>query len=121
MTGISRTLRGDVCILKLLETKYFSNSRVLFQENLQAAEAQSDRALIIIDLANAALITSGPLGALRASHRRVTERGGRIVAAGGGQFAVKVLSFAANFIDHYPSVEAAMEDIAPDLRKETDP
>lgn len=114
MTGISRTLRNDVAILKLLEQKYFSNSRSLFQENLQAAEEESPNALIIIDLANAALITSGPLGALRASHRRVEARGGRIVAAGGGQFAVKVLSFAANFIDHYPSVEAAMADIAPD-------
>ena len=114
MTGISRRLHGDVCILKLMEQKYFSNSRVMFQENLQAAEAESSRGLIIIDLANAALITSGPLGALRACHRRLQARGGRIVAAGGGQFAVKVLSFAANFIDHYPSVEAAMADIAPD-------
>lgn len=114
MKGISRTVNNDVCILKLLEQKYFSNSRVEFQENLLAAEAASSRGLIIIDLANAALITSGPLGALRASHQRVTARGGRIVAAGGGQFAVKILSFAANFIDHYPSVEAAMADIAPD-------
>lgn len=114
MTGIERTLKNDVCILKLLEQKYFSNSRVLFQENLQAAEAASKRGLVIIDLNDAVLITSGPLGALRASHRRLEERGGRIVAAGGGQFAVKVLSFAANFIDHYPSVEDAMADIAPD-------
>lgn len=114
MTGIKRTIQNDVCILKLLEQKYFSNSRVLFQENLQAAEAESARGLIIIDLANAALITSGPLGALRASHRRLQARGGRIVAAGGGEFAVKILSFAANFIDHYPSVEDAMADIAPD-------
>lgn len=120
MKGISRTLNNGVCILKLLEQKYFSNSRVLFQENLQAAEAESEGGLIIIDLNSAALITSGPLGALRACHRRLQARGGRIVAAGGGEFAVKVLSFAANFIDHYPSVEAAMADIAPDLRKETD-
>lgn len=113
MTSISQTTRNGVSILKLLEQKYFSNSRVLFQEHLQAAEAASAKKLIILDLANAALITSGPLGALRASHRRVDAQGGRIVAAGGGEFAVRVLSFAANFIDHYPSVEAAMADIAP--------
>ena len=113
MTGISRTNKDGVSILKLLEQKYFSNSRVLFQEHLQAAEAASPDKLIILDLNNAALITSGPLGALRASYRRVNAEGGRIVAAGGGDFAIRVLSFAANFIDHYESVEAAMEDIAP--------
>lgn len=113
MTGISHTDRDGVSILKLLEQKYFSNSRVLFQEYLQAAEAASPKKLIILDLANAVLITSGPLGALRASYRRVDAQGGRIVAAGGGEFAVRVLSFAANFVDHYPSVEAAIDDIAP--------
>jgi len=113
MTGIDHSLKNDVSILKLLDQKYFSNSRVLFQENLQAAEAASSRNMIILDLSNAALITSGPLGALRASFRRLDAKGGRIVAAGGGDFAVRVLSFAANFIDHYPSVEAAMAEIAP--------
>ena len=85
---------------------------MLFQENLQAAEAASSRNLIILDLANAVLITSGPLGALRASYRRLDAKGGRILAAGGGKFAVRVFSFAANFIDHYPTVEDAMADIA---------
>lgn len=112
MTGISRSTKDGISILKLLDQKYFSNSRVMFQENLQAAEAESTDKLIILDLANAALITSGPLGALRACYRRVDAQGGRIVAAGGGEFAVRVLSFAANFIDHYPSVEDAMAEIA---------
>lgn len=112
MTGIVRTTRGEVSVLKLLEQKYFSNSRVLFQEHLQAAEAASPKKLIVLDLANAVLITSGPLGALRASYRRVDAQGGRIVAAGGGEFAIRVLSFAANFIDHYPIVDDAMADIA---------
>lgn len=113
MTGISCSERDGVAILKLLEQKYFSNSRVLFQEHLQAAEAASPKKLVILDLANTVLITSGPLGALRASYRRIDAEGGRIVAAGGGEFAVRVLSFAANFIDHYPSVDDAMADIAP--------
>ncbi len=113
MTGVQCTTQGDVAIVKLLDQKYFSNSRVMFQENLQAAEAASEKKLIILDLANAILITSGPLGALRASYRRVDAQGGRIVAAGGGEFAVRVLSFAAKFIDHYPSVEDAIADIAP--------
>ena len=114
MTGIERKLSGGVSILKLLDQKYFSNTRVLFQEHLLAAEAASTKHMVVLDLAETMLITSGPLGALRASYRRLDAKGGRIVAAGGGQFAVRILSFAANFIDHYPTVEAALAEIAPD-------
>jgi len=111
---IEHKMQGDVSVLKLLSKQYFSDSQSIFAAYLAEAEAASPTKRIILDLGQAQQLTSGPLGALRAAYARLDKQGGRIVAAGGGEFAVKVLSFAANFIDHFPTLDAAMQNIAPD-------
>lgn len=111
---IDHQMQGDVSVLKLLSKQYFSDSQSIFAAYLAEAEAASPTKCVILDLGEAQQLTSGPLGALRAAYARLDQQGGRIVAAGGGEFAVKVLSFAANFIDHFPTLDAAMRNIATD-------
>ncbi|MEM7270598.1 MAG: hypothetical protein AAF401_15270 [Pseudomonadota bacterium] len=106
--GLSLAVYADVAVLRLEDRRYFSDSQRRFEMMLRSAAENSESGLVILDMGEAIQVTSGPLGAMRIRHQKLVDRGGRIVAAGGGEFAVKVLNFAAKLIDYYPTVEDAL-------------
>lgn len=99
---------ADVAVVRLTERRYLSDSQSAFIDALRDAAEASTANKVVVDLGAAELLTSGPIGALVAMQRQIRARGGKIVAAGGGDFAVRVLSFAANILDHHETVESAL-------------
>ena len=98
---------GDRVVLHCLSSHYHSDCEEVFETALRDAEALAAGGAVVLALDGVALFSSSALRALRASHRRLSARGGSIVAAGGGELAVGVLKFAP-FIDHHPSIAAAL-------------
>lgn len=99
---------ADVAVVRLRAQRYLSDSQDEFLKALRSAAEQSSAKKIVVDLSDAELLTSGPIGAMVSMHRQMSRQGGGIVAAGGGDFAVRVLSFAANIIDHFSDVAVAL-------------
>lgn len=97
-----------VAVVTLLSRRYLSDSQSAFLDALRRARAEAGSGRVVVDFSRAAMVTSGPIGAMVAMQRQMTAEGGRIVAAGGGEFARKVLKFAANLIEHYVDVRAAL-------------
>lgn len=94
-------------ILKLCDTRYHADSLEPLNARFLEVEAASETGNVVVDLSDVRLFSSSALRAMRASHRRLSGRGGRIVAAGGGDLVAGVLKFAP-FIEHYSSVEEAL-------------
>ena len=107
------TQRGDVVVLKLLNEKYHADSLEALESQFRALEGDAPRALIVLDLDRVSLLSSTALRAIRAAHARLEERGGRIVAAGGGDLVRSVLKFAP-FIAHHGTVDEAVSALAVD-------
>ena len=110
------TTCGRATVLRLCDTHYHADSlealEAKFRETEAAVSGEDGGGEIIVDLSAVALLSSTALRALRTAFRRLEERGGRIVAAGGGELVVGVLKFAP-FIAHYPSVEDAAAALGP--------
>lgn len=95
-----------VGVLRLLDSHYHVDSH----DALEAQFAEVDRAapagLVVVDMTAVTLFASTALRALMVAHKRLSARGGRIVAAGGGELVANYLRFAP-FILHYETVEEA--------------
>lgn len=105
-------VRDGVAVVTLRAQSYLSDSQDSFLAALRRAADESDDGRIIVDFSKAALVTSGPIGSMVAMNRQLARNGGAIVAAGGGDFARKVLKFAAGVIDQYPSIEDALAGLS---------
>lgn len=101
-------VRGPAAIVSLHAQKYLSDSQASFLAALRRAAGEAPGGLVVVDFSRAILVTSGPIGAMVAMNRQLSREGGRIVAAGGGEFARKVLKFAAGVIEQYESVNDAL-------------
>lgn len=96
-----------VTVLKLCDARYHADSLEPLNAKFQEIEARRADGRIVVDLSAVRLFSSSALRAIRASHRRVLRRRGRIVAAGGGELVAGVLKFAP-FIEHYSNVDEAL-------------
>lgn len=101
------TEAAGATILKLCDARYHADSLDPLNARFLAVEASSETGNVIVDLSAVRLFSSSALRAMRAAHRRLAGRGGRIVAAGGGELVAGVLKFAP-FIDHYDDVDKAL-------------
>ncbi|MEM7546115.1 MAG: hypothetical protein AAF367_11315 [Pseudomonadota bacterium] len=97
---------GPNAVLALLASHYHADVLEPLGEALKDADARSRSGIVIVDLSAVVLLSSTALRALRAAHIALEARGGRIVAAGGGELVVSVLKFAP-FIAHYPDLSEA--------------
>lgn len=102
---------GGATVLRLCDSHYHADSLEPLDAKLREAEAETAAGLVIVDLGAVALLSSTALRAFRASHRRLEETGGRIVAAGGGELVADVLKFAP-FINHYPTIDEAVSALS---------
>lgn len=104
---IENRIYADVSVVCCKDTHYHSDSITALGGALKTAESQSTSAFVIVDLSGVVLFSSAALRALRATHLALTKRGGRIVAAGGGELALGVLKFAP-FIEHFEDLSGAL-------------
>jgi hypothetical protein len=104
---IENRVYADISVVCCMDTHYHSDSITALGGALSTAEAQSSSALVIVDLTSVVLFSSAALRALRACHMALSKRGGRIVAAGGGELALGVLKFAP-FIEHFKDMNGAL-------------
>ncbi|MEM7524989.1 MAG: hypothetical protein AAF360_14785 [Pseudomonadota bacterium] len=102
---------GSVTTLACLSTHYHADSMGSLTEKLKEADESTPSGLVVVDLTHVVLFSSTALRALRAAHLALEGRGGRIVAAGGGELVAGVLKFAP-FLPHYPTVEAAVQALS---------
>lgn len=99
--------RGDVTILHCEATHYHADSFAPLGAALAEAATAARSGKLVIDLSQVVLFSSTALRALRTAHLDLEARGGRIVAAGGGELVRGVLKFAP-FIAHVPDVAQAV-------------
>lgn len=104
-------MRGEVAVLRLLNEKYHADSLEVLDAQFRKLEAMAPGGLVVVDLERVTLLSSTALRAIRAAHARLETRGGRIVAAGGGDLVRSVLKFAP-FISHHATVDEAVGALA---------
>ena len=103
---------AGVAVMTLHAERYLSDCQVDFIGALRKALEAASEPYVIVDISRAVMLSSGPIGAMVLLHRQASRDGGAIVAAGGGDFAVKVLKFAANIIQHKDDVATALAGIS---------
>lgn len=108
---ITMAAYADVLVLRLGASHYHADCMEALEEALKNAAAASPGTAILIDMERVVLFSSTALRALRSAHQAMERGGGRIVAAAGGELVGSVLRFAP-FVKHYPSLEAALDDLS---------
>ncbi len=104
----STRVYADVVVLTLADSHYHSDSMAALAEALRDADAKARTGIVVVDLGAVVLLSSTALRALRAAHMALEARGGRIVAASGGELVRGVLKFAP-FIAKYDTVRNALK------------
>ncbi|MEX2520592.1 MAG: STAS domain-containing protein [Paracoccaceae bacterium] len=100
-------MRGDIVVLTFGASHYHADSHAALGAALTQAADAARAGRVIVDLSGVVLFSSTALRALRSTYVALEARGGRIVAAGGGELVAGVLKFAP-FIEHYHSVDEAV-------------
>lgn len=100
-------MRGDIVVLAFGASHYHADSHAALDAALSKAAAATKTGRLIVDLDGVVLFSSTALRALRTAYVALESRGGRIVAAGGGELVAGVLKFAP-FIEHYHNLDEAV-------------
>lgn len=107
---------GGIPVIGCRDSHYHSDCDVALAGTLNSALDTAETSIVVLDMSAVRLFSSSALRAVRAAHVRALERGGQIVAAGGGELVVNVLKFAP-FILHFETVAEALTQFSPEAAR----